>query len=168
MSHVGFLPRLLAAALVLAVLLTAAQVAWHHIGCSPVLLADAAPADRTRIYGQLTGSAVALLAVALTVLAILTALPDRPGVAALRKEGSVLDLSLGLLMTAAVCLALLVLAHIGSAADNDADAKEAIAYPTFAFSGTAIVGCIYFGLAFGLALRRGEDPPNPGLGRGDG
>lgn len=148
--------------------LSACQASWHVLRGGPVLLSAAVPANRVSIYGLLAQTSVALLAVALTVLAILTALPERPGTRALRESGGLPDLTMGLLLTAGVCLALLMTSHLGAAIDHDQDGKDVLAYLTVSLAATAAVGFMFFGVAFGLALRRTDDPEDPSRGRGKG
>lgn len=136
-------------------------IIWGHFDDDAVLLAGAAADHRTFVYAQLSQSAVGMLAVSLTVLAILTALPDRPGVTDLRSRKAWPLLLAGLLATAALCLICLVTAHVGGALDNAADGKEWLSSLAIASAASAILAVLFFGAAFTLALRRSHDPQDP-------
>jgi hypothetical protein len=136
-------------------------LAWGYLDGGPVLLAGAKPDHRTVVYGQLSQSAVGMLAVSLTVLAILTALPDRRGVQDLRGRRAWRLLLAGLAATAGLCLVCLIAAHLGGALDNGADGKEWLSSLTIASAVSAIVSLLVFGAAFTLALPRAHDPPDP-------
>lgn len=85
----------------------------------PVLMAGAHPQQRLSIYSEMASSAVALLAVTLTVLTILVALPDRPVIREIREGKYTWRLLRSLLMvTASLALVTMVAAHLGTAIDN--------------------------------------------------
>lgn len=134
---------------------------WGHFDDNAILLARADADHRTVVYGQLSQSAVGMLAVSLTVLAILTALPDRPGVHDLRSRDAWTLLLTGLVATAALCLACLIAAHLGGALDNAKDGKEWLSSFVIATAASAVIGVVFFGAAFTLALRRSQDPQDP-------
>ena len=150
--------------LVVAAFLTASYaglLVWGHLDECPVLLAGARPPHRTVVYGQLSQSAVGMLAASLTVLAILTALPDRPGVQELRNRRAWPLLLTGLVATAALCFACLIAAHLGGALDNDEGGKEWLSSFAIASAISAVVAVLFFGAAFTLALRRSREPKDP-------
>jgi uncharacterized membrane protein len=102
-----------------------------------------------------------MLAISLTVLAILTALPDRPGVQELRSRNAWPLLLTGLVATAALCLACLIAAHLGGALDNAEDGKEWVSSFTIASAISAVAAVLFFGAAFTLALNRSHEPEDP-------
>jgi hypothetical protein len=130
-------------------------------------MANLSDDERLSLYGQFSSSAVALLAVALTVLAVLVALPDRPAVEELR-EGATWSRLQGLLMAVALlCLIALVTAHLGSGIDNGKTGKEWLELIVIATSLTAVLALVVAGAVFALFLQvADEDAPNPSGGRG--
>jgi hypothetical protein len=120
------------------------------------------------LYGQFSASAVALLAVSLTVLAILVALPDREAVAELRAGPAWPLIQAFLLCTAFLCLITLVCAHVGAAVDIHRRGREWLELLLIAAGAMSVVSVFASGVAFGLFLRRASDPPDPSKGRGMG
>jgi hypothetical protein len=140
---------------------------WSWLGSSPLLLARAAAANRVVIYGQLAASAVAMLAVTLTVLAILLALPDRPGVEELRDSGTWPRLQGTLLATALLCLITLVSAHLGAALDNQVEGKQWLDLLAIIAASMSVVGVLVCGIVFAMFLRVSQQPEDPSKGRGE-
>ena len=141
---------------------------WSLLDDAPVLLARADPAQRVTIYGQIAGSAVATLGIALTVLAILLALPDRPAINDIRESDTWPRLR-GLLLTIALlALITLVAAHLGAAIDNAADGREWLEQVMLASAVPAALAFLVAGLTFWLVLRRADEPDDPSRGRGQG
>lgn len=145
----------------LLVVLYAGLEIWALLDDQPVLLAAARPDDREELYGQLAASAVTLLGIALTVLAILVALPDRPGVEDLRGRTAWPLLRTGLLATGALCLLCMATAHLATALDNAPHGKEWLSNLVIAAATAALIAVSVFGGAFWLALRRSRDPADP-------
>lgn len=116
--------RPVAALLIVTVVLYIGLRVWDHFSKGPILLARVAPDDRVTLYGQFASSAVALLAVSLTVLAILVALPDREAVAELRAGSAWPRIQAFLLCTALLCLVTLVSSHVGAAVDGEKRGRE--------------------------------------------
>jgi hypothetical protein len=141
---------------------------WGHFAHDPVLLARADSKDRVTLYGQFASSAVALLAVSLTVLAILVALPDRPTVADLRRGSSWPRIQAFLLSTALLCIVSLVCAHVGAAIDNGMNGREWLELLLLTTATMSVVSVLTGGLAFGLFLRRANELSDPSEGRGTG
>lgn len=141
---------------------------WALLSTAPILLARTAPDHRVMLYGQFASSSVALLAVSLTVLAILVALPDRQAVAELRAGPAWPRIQAFLLCTALLCLVTLVCSHIGAAIDDNRRGREWLELLVLAAGVMSIVSVLAGGLAFGLFLRRADDPPDPSRGRGIG
>lgn len=143
-------------------------LAWAWRSSAPVLLANAPAKDRVALYGQFASTSVALLAVSLTVLAILVALPDRPAVEELRRGPAWPRLQAFLLSTALLCLVTLVCAHLGAAIDNRRDGREWLELLLVTGAVMSVLCNLASGLAFGLFLRRANEPPDPSEGRGLG
>lgn len=141
---------------------------WAAFADAPILLARSKPDARVMLYGQFASSAVALLAVSLTVLAILIALPDRQAVAELRAGPAWPRLQGFLLAAALLCLVTLVCAHVGAGVDTRARGREWLELLLTATAAMSIISVLAGGLAFGLFLRRAADPPDPSQGRGLG
>ena len=111
--------------LILAALLYAALNVWAWRSSAPVLLARADGKERVTLYGQFASTSVALLAVSLTVLAILVALPDREAVRrTTRRTGVAAHIQAFLLCAAFLCLITLVASHLGAALDARDDGCE--------------------------------------------
>jgi hypothetical protein len=141
---------------------------WSLLDDAPVLLARAHPHQRVVIDGQIAGSAVATLGIALTVLAILLALPDRPAITDIR-QGDTWPRLRGLLLTIALLsLIALVAAHVGSAIDNAVEGRECLEQVMLASAATAVIAFMVAGLTFWLVLRRADEPDDPSRGRGQG
>ncbi len=139
---------------------------WASLSGPLILLAKLAPAQRDEVYGQLAQSAVAMLAVALTVLAILVALPDRPVVKDLRSSPTWRHLQSTLLSAAALCLLTLVSAHLGTAIDTHARGKEWLALTAICSGVWAAIAILLSGIAFALFLKAADQPDDPSRGRG--
>jgi cytochrome c oxidase assembly factor CtaG len=142
--------------------------AWSLLDDKPVLLARADPEARATIYGQITGSAVSILGIALTVLAILIALPDRPVINDIRTSDTWPRLR-GLLLTIALLgLVALVIGHVGAGVDNAKDGRESLQQVMLASVAAAVLALLVAGLTFWLVLKQAEEPDDPSRGRGQG
>ncbi len=139
---------------------------WSEERSHPLLLARAQAHDRTTIYGQFASSAVALLAVTLTVLAILLALPDRETLVELRASATWPRLQGTLLAAALLCVVTLVSAHLGAAIDDLPKGKQWLDLLTITAGGMAIVAVLLGGAVFALFLRAAQQPVDPSRGRG--
>lgn len=144
-----------------------ALLIWASLASDPVLLGRAGVEHRTNLYGQVSSTAVALLAVALTVLSILIALPDRPRVEELRQRSGWRLLQAMLMAAALLCLLTLVAAHVGAAVDRKAPI-EWLEQLTVASAVSALITVAISGVAFAMLLRAASQPPDPSLGRGEG
>jgi hypothetical protein len=141
---------------------------WSLFDSSPVLLARAEPMQRVTIYGQVAGSAVATLGIALTVLAILLALPDRPAIKDIRESDTWPRLR-GLLLTIGLlALIALVAAHLGAAIDNATKGREWLEQVMLASVATAVLALLFAGVTFWQVLKRADEPDDPSRGRGQG
>lgn len=156
------------ALLITTLLLYAGQMVWACRSANPVLLANAAARDRVSLYGQLASSATALLAVSLTVLAILLALPDRPAVQDLRSGPTWLRLQATLLSAALLCLSTLVCALLAAGIDNGEVGKEWLELLLLTCAVMAVFSVLLGGVVFGLFLRVANQPSDPSRGRGEG
>jgi hypothetical protein len=134
----------------------------------PVLLASADPQQRLAIYGETANSAVAILGIALTVLTILLALPDRPIVKDVQASETWPRLQALLMMTALLALIALVASHLATAIDNGALGREWLEQVVVASSVTTVVAIAFAGLTFWLVLIRIDEPDDPSRGRGEG
>lgn len=132
----------------------------------PLLLARAEPAHRLDMYGQFASCAVAMLAVTLTVLAILLALPDRPALEDLRASDAWTRLQATLLATALLCLITLVSALLGAAIDDQATGKQWLDLLTITAGAMAVTAVLLSGVVFAMFLRISQQPPDPSTGRG--
>jgi hypothetical protein len=141
---------------------------WSCVDDDPVLLAGAKPDQRVAIYGQMAGTAVATMGIALTVLAILLALPDRPAITDIRESDTWPRLR-GLLLTVALLsLIALVSAHLGAGIDNANVGREWLEQVMLAAATAAVVALLFAGLTFWLVLARSDEPDDPSRGRGMG
>jgi hypothetical protein len=141
--------------------------AWS-LADDPVLLADADADQRVTIYGQVAGSAVAVLGISLTVLAILVALPDRPVINDIRKSDTWPRLR-GLLLTIALlALVALVTGHVGAGVDNATDGREWLEQLMLASVAAGTLALLVAGLTFWLVLKKADQPDDPSRGRGEG
>jgi hypothetical protein len=141
---------------------------WAAIHDGPLLLSRADPERRLALYGQLAATAVAVLGISLTVLAILLALPERPAIADIRESDTWPRLR-GLLLTIAVlALAALVAAHLGSAIDDTRTGREWLEQILLACVFVTVLALLAAGLTFWLVLTRADDPEDPSRGRGQG
>jgi hypothetical protein len=141
---------------------------WGVLHDGPLLLSGADPKKRIELYGQIAATAVALLGISLTVLAILVALPERPAVAEIRNSDT-WPLLQGLLLTIALlALICLLSAHLGSAIDDAPVGREWIEQILFASAVVGILALLVAGLTFWLVLGQADDPPDPSKGRGQG
>jgi hypothetical protein len=134
----------------------------------PVLLASADPQQRLAIYGQIANSAVAILGIALTVLTILLALPDRPIVKDVQASETWPRLRELLMTTALLALIALVASHVATAIDNGVRGREWLEQAIVASSVSAVIAIALAGLTFWLVLVRIDEPDDPSRGRGDG
>ena len=141
---------------------------WSYAEKSPVLLGQAEAKQRVEIYGQVTSSSVAVLAISLTVLAILVALPDRPAINDIRDSDTWPRLQ-GLLMSIALlALIALVCAHLGAGVDNAPKGREWLEQAMLASAGTAVVALLIAGMTFWLIIRSTGEEDDPSRGRGLG
>lgn len=140
---------------------------WATIHAEPLLLARSQPAHRLDIYDQFASSAVAMLAVTLTVLAILLALPDRPALEDLRASDAWSRLQAMLLAAALLCLITLVSAHLGSAIDDHAKGKQWLDLLMITTGAMAVIAVLLGGVVFALFLRVSQQPLDPSQGRGN-
>jgi hypothetical protein len=160
--------RPVASLLLFAGVLYAALLGWARFSSAPVLLGRLDGEARLAVYGQLANTAVALLAVSLTVLAILVALPDREAVIELREGPAWPLIQAFLLGTAFLCLVTLVTAHLGTALDAGDDGREWLGLLVVTSAVMSVVSVFASGIAFGLFLRRAGEPADPSVGRGSG
>lgn len=139
---------------------------WSELADAPVLLARAEPGRRDDVFTQVGSSSTALLAVSLTVLAILYALPDRPAIREAR-EGDTWPALQGLLLTVALlCLVALVCAHIGLALDHGKPGMEWLEQLMLTSAAVATLALLVAGLVFAAVLYVGSLPPDPSASRG--
>jgi hypothetical protein len=141
-------------------------LAWSHFDHEQILLSRAKPDHRVEIYGQFATSAVALLGVVLTVLAILLALPDRPILQDLRNGGAWPRIQSTLLAAALLCLVTLVTAHLGDAIDNATRGRTWLSMLMLATATTSVIAILTGGGVFALFLRIAQQPRDPSDGRG--
>jgi hypothetical protein len=152
--------------LIMAVVSYGGLIIWSVERSSPLLLARAVPSDRIVIYGQFASSAVALLAVSLTVLAILLALPDRGTLEELRASSAWPRLQATLLSAALLCVIALVAAHLGAAIDDQPKGKQWLDLLAISSGCMAVIAVVLGGVVFALFLRASQQPPDPSEGRG--
>jgi putative exporter of polyketide antibiotics len=107
-----------------------------------------------------------MLAVTLTVLAILLALPDRPALEDLRASDAWTRLQATLLATALLCLITLVSALLGAAIDDQATGKQWLDLLTITAGAMAVTAVLLSGVVFALFLRISQQPADPSTGRG--
>lgn len=138
---------------------------WSCLSSEPILLAQVEPRLRTAIYGQIAGSAVAILGISLTVLAILIALPDRPVINDIRASDT-WPLLRGLLLTIGL-LALLTMmaAHFATAVDHEPVGNESLEQLMLAAGLAAVLALLVAGGTFALLLVRADDPDDPSRDR---
>lgn len=141
---------------------------WSALHDGPLLLARADPDSRLEIYGQIGASAVAILGISLTVLAILLALPDRPAIADIRDSDTWPRLRGLLLVIALLALIGLVSAQIGAAVDNELTGCEVVEQIVIASAVATVAAMGVAGVTFWLVLRAADEPPDPSQGRGRG
>lgn len=134
----------------------------------PVLFASADPQQRLAIYSETANSAVAILGIALTVLTILLALPDRPIVKDVQASETWPRLKGLLMMTALLALITLVASHLATAIDNGSRGREWLEQVIVAGSVTTVAAIAFAGLTFWLVLVRIDEPDDPTRGRGEG
>jgi hypothetical protein len=134
----------------------------------PLLLARSDPERRLALYGQFAASAVAVLGISLTVLAILLALPDRPAIADIRSSGTWPRLQALLLTIALLALLSMLSAHLGAAIDDAAGGCESLEQFLLACSAATVFALLFAGLTFWLVLRRAAESDDPSRGRGQG
>lgn len=148
--------------------LFATLFAWSGVARQSVLLGRASGGRRTIIYGEFAQTAVAIIAVVLTVLAILYALPDRPAIADLRSGGGWLRLQRLLLSIAGLALITLISAHVGTAVDHGAHGITWLEDLMLSAAVTGVAAAAVAGLAFALSLQASTEPRDPSEGRGQG
>lgn len=91
---------------------------WSQLDDGPILLARAEPSRRDDRYTMFNSSSASMLAVTLTVLALLYALPERPAIREARDSHTWPAIQGLLLSIDFFCLIALVTAHIGLAVDH--------------------------------------------------
>lgn len=155
------------AALLLWILVYLGLRVWGSIDAGPVLLARAEPGRRDALYTTFSSSTASMLAVTLTILAILYALPDRDGIREVRGSSSWPALQGLLLSVAFLCLVCLVTAHLGLALDHGVPGKEWLEFILISASSVATLALLTGGLVFSVILYIGAQPPDPSDGRGD-
>lgn len=141
---------------------------YSRLHDGPVSLASADPEQRLAIYGQIANSAVAILGIAFTVLAILLALPDRPIVKDVQASETWPRLRALLMTTALLALIALVASHLATAIDNGVEGREWLEQAIIASCVSAVVAIAFAGLTFWLILIRIDEPDDPSRGRGEG
>jgi hypothetical protein len=139
---------------------------WSVLDHAPVLLARADPARRADVYGQVASTSVALLAVSLTVLAILYALPDRPTVQEMRDSDTWPALQGLLLMIALLCMIAVVTAHVGTAVDHHKPGIEWLEQLMLASAAISVLALMVAGIVFAAVLYVSAGPKDPSQGRG--
>jgi hypothetical protein len=160
--------RPVAATVALAVLCYVGLHVWSAAHDGPLLLARADPSARLTLYGQITSTAVALLGISLTVLAILLALPDRPAIADIRGSDTWPRLR-GLLLTVGLlALIALVAGHIAAGLDDGKTGIEWLEQVVLACAITTVLALIAAGVTFWLLLKQADQPDDPSRGRGQG
>jgi hypothetical protein len=157
-----------AATVLLAILCFLGLHLWSILHRGPLLLARADPPTRLTLYGQITATAVALLGISLTVLAILLALPDRPAVADIRESDTWPRLR-GLLLTVGLLALLgLVAAHVAAAVDDRTAGIEWLEQSVLACAATTVLALLAAGITFWLVITEVDKPDDPSRGRGQG
>lgn len=139
---------------------------WAHFDDRPVLLARAEPGRRDDLYTMFSSSTASMLAVSLTVLAILYALPDRPAIREARESSAWPALQGLLLSVALLCLIALVTAHLGLALDHGKPGKEWVEFILIASAAVATLSLLIAGLVFAAVLYLASQPQDPSEGRG--
>lgn len=134
----------------------------------PILLARADPEQRLAIYGDLANTAVAVLGIALTVLTILLALPDRPVVKSIQRSDTWPRLKGLLMVTALLALVALVSSHLATAIDTASEGREWLVQLILASSLATLLAMVVAGLTFWLVLVKIDEPEDPSWGRGEG
>lgn len=143
------------------VVATSAALACSAAADKPLLLDRAGVDHRTTIYGMLANTAVVGLGIAITALAILVALPDRPGAEKLRENGVLPGIQRDLLATAVLCLALLVSSSIAAAMDRSVEGSAWLSAVLIGLAVATVFSVCIVGVAFGLALQRADEPEDP-------
>jgi hypothetical protein len=139
---------------------------WGHFDDHPILLARAEPGRRDDVYTMLSSSTASMLAVTLTVLAILYALPDRPAIREARDSSTWPALQGLLLSVALLCLIALVTAHIGLTVDHGKPGTEWLEFILITSVVVATLSLLIAGLVFAAVLYLASQPPDPSEGRG--
>ena len=139
---------------------------WSYIERQPVLLARAEPGRRAAIYGQFVSTSVALLAVSLTILTILYALPDRATVREMRESDTWAALQGLLLSIALLCLIALATAHVGTAVDHHQRGNEWLEQLMLASAGVSVLALLIAGAVLAAVLYVSGGPKDPSQGRG--
>jgi len=140
--------------------------AWSYFDDAPVLLARAEPERRDDLYTMLASSTASMLAVTLTVLAILYALPDRPAIREARGSDTWPALQGLLLSVALLCLVSMVTAHVGLAVDHDKPGVEWLEQILLTSAVVATLALLVAGLVFAAVLYLASQPEDPSAGRG--
>jgi hypothetical protein len=131
-------------------------------------MARATPGLRGTIYDQIGESAGVTLGIALTVLAILLALPDRPAIKDIRGSDTWPLLQGLLLAIALLALVAMTSARIGSATDRGQAGCEWLEQLMLAAAATAVAAMLVAGITFALILSHANRPDDPSRGRGAG
>ncbi len=145
-------------------------VAWDWFQSDAILLAGADANQRLHLFDQMGSISVALLGIAFTVLAIITALPSTERTNELRRTGGWGLLEHTLMVTAAFALVTTVLAYVCSAVDNGPRGREPLEAALLGAACATCMGALIGGTAFALvlhSLRRSSGYRAP-QGRGTG
>lgn len=157
-----------AATLIVALVVFMGLHTWSAAHDGPLLLARAEPTARLTLYGQITATAVALLGISLTVLAILLALSDRPAIADIRESDTWPRLQGLLLMVGLLALVALVSAHVAAAVDDGSIGIEWLEQIVLSCAATNALALLTAGVTFWLVLGKADEPDDPSRGRGQG
>lgn len=136
----------------------------------PVLIAGAEADHRVEIFSQLAQSGITVGAAALTVLGILTALPDSERVVVLRARRSWRLLEQTLLIGGLLGLLTTVLSHICTGVDNGPRGREPLEAVLLASAAVCALAVLIGGVAFTMVLAQlrapqgRQDPKGRGYG----
>jgi hypothetical protein len=125
---------------------------WTHTSEHPVLLAQAAPENRSNWYSTAASNAGALLGLVIAALAVLVTLPDRPRIEVLRRYKAWSSLLWTMIATLAMLALTLVLASAGQVIDVHKEPTEWLANVATAAAVASFVGIVVSGLAFALVI----------------
>lgn len=143
---------------------TAALGGWSAASNTPVLLAAAPPTSRQQVYGSLTGSSSALLALALAAVAILAAFsprpsrPGQPGAAEASLARSRANLAGSLLVASFFLLVILVTATAAIAIDSAHVGNMLITTIVEASGSASTAGLLISGVGLALVIAERSRP----------